>query len=140
MDLKVTRYYQSRRGGGVVSMENAREQLVSRKRKEYDAYRWKAGAPVFFFQAEDGIRDYKVTGVQTCALPISVIGVVLAANIGSGYAPFRWWAYATFIALAVLAPLSLFKQRSAASTMESRKRSEERRVGKECRSRWSTYH
>src|SRR6266850_3016429 len=26
---------------------------------------------VFFFQAEDGIRDYKVTGVQTCALPIS---------------------------------------------------------------------
>src|SRR5205807_7443481 len=27
----------------------------------------------FFFQAEDGIRDYKVTGVQTCALPISNI-------------------------------------------------------------------
>src|SRR5256885_2024786 len=27
---------------------------------------------MFFFQAEDGIRDYKVTGVQTCALPISV--------------------------------------------------------------------
>src|ERR1022692_1067226 len=26
----------------------------------------------FFFQAEDGIRDYKVTGVQTCALPISM--------------------------------------------------------------------
>src|SRR5256885_12559640 len=26
---------------------------------------------MFFFQAEDGIRDYKVTGVQTCALPIS---------------------------------------------------------------------
>src|SRR6266446_5775227 len=28
----------------------------------------------FFFQAEDGIRDYKVTGVQTCALPISRSG------------------------------------------------------------------
>src|SRR5256885_4258588 len=27
-------------------------------------------AGFFFFQAEDGIRDYKVTGVQTCALPI----------------------------------------------------------------------
>src|SRR6516162_11230284 len=26
--------------------------------------------PAFFFQAEDGIRDYKVTGVQTCAFPI----------------------------------------------------------------------
>src|SRR5688500_20228187 len=31
---------------------------------------------VFFFQAEDGIRDYKVTGVQTCALPISDDGIV----------------------------------------------------------------
>src|SRR5688500_19699201 len=29
---------------------------------------------IFFFQAEDGIRDYKVTGVQTCALPIFHIG------------------------------------------------------------------
>src|SRR5688500_20125507 len=29
----------------------------------------------FFFQAEDGIRDYKVTGVQTCALPISPGGI-----------------------------------------------------------------
>src|SRR5256885_8822601 len=29
---------------------------------------------MFFFQAEDGIRDYKVTGVQTCALPISGAG------------------------------------------------------------------
>src|SRR5256885_6165858 len=28
------------------------------------------GYGFFFFQAEDGIRDYKVTGVQTCALPI----------------------------------------------------------------------
>src|SRR5688500_20060809 len=27
-------------------------------------------AKIFFFQAEDGIRDYKVTGAQTCALPI----------------------------------------------------------------------
>src|SRR3954462_15535023 len=30
---------------------------------------------VLFFQAEDGIRDYRVTGVQTCALPISVVAV-----------------------------------------------------------------
>src|SRR5256885_13299398 len=28
---------------------------------------------LLFFQAEDGIRDYKVTGVQTCALPISIL-------------------------------------------------------------------
>jgi len=34
----------------------------------------------FFFQAEDGIRDRDVTGVQTCALPISLatVGVLLA--------------------------------------------------------------
>src|SRR5256885_9257722 len=31
----------------------------------------------FFFQAEDGIRDYKVTGVQTCALPISMIAKLI---------------------------------------------------------------
>src|SRR5688500_7828040 len=30
---------------------------------------------IFFFQAEDGIRDYKVTGVQTCALPICAGGM-----------------------------------------------------------------
>src|SRR2546430_12296025 len=34
---------------------------------------------VFFFQAEDGIRDLTVTGVQTCALPISTI---MARSIG----------------------------------------------------------
>src|SRR2546426_5676698 len=39
----------------------------------------------FFFQAEDGIRDYKVTGVQTCALPISAAapGCVAAAQGGA---------------------------------------------------------
>src|SRR5256885_10920317 len=34
----------------------------------------------FFFQAEDGIRDYKVTGVQTCALPISSAGKCAAQS------------------------------------------------------------
>src|SRR5256885_7488306 len=35
----------------------------------------------FFFQAEDGIRDYKVTGVQTCALPISLSPGEIAAPL-----------------------------------------------------------
>src|SRR5438046_10072173 len=30
----------------------------------------------FFFQAEDGIRDWSVTGVQTCALPISILNQI----------------------------------------------------------------
>src|SRR5256885_1860532 len=34
---------------------------------------------IFFFQAEDGIRDYKVTGVQTCALPISAASLAALA-------------------------------------------------------------
>src|SRR5690606_39597463 len=44
----------------------------------------------FFFQAEDGIRDFHVTGVQTCALPISdkVLaaqrGTVLDDHVGAG--------------------------------------------------------
>src|SRR5688500_14721281 len=42
----------------------------------------------FFFQAEDGIRDYKVTGVQTCALPISRSGSRAIVRRGSG--PQAW--------------------------------------------------
>src|SRR6266850_4637134 len=37
----------------------------------------------FFFQAEDGIRDYKVTGVQTCALPISGWAKTTIADSGT---------------------------------------------------------
>src|SRR3712207_8601288 len=36
----------------------------------------------FFFQAEDGIRDIGVTGVQTCALPISAGAVAFVGTIG----------------------------------------------------------
>src|SRR6266446_10854874 len=46
----------------------------------------------FFFQAEDGIRDYKVTGVQTCALPISASGSTArcktASSTNSGWPGF----------------------------------------------------
>ena len=44
---------------------------------------------VFFFQAEDGIRDYDVTGVQTCALPISrdADPKLLVRQFGKGLAP-----------------------------------------------------
>src|SRR5256885_2135309 len=43
------------------------------------------GLCFFFFQAEDGIRDYKVTGVQTCALPICrTTPIVVTVPAGSG--------------------------------------------------------
>src|SRR2546430_8552667 len=102
---------------------------------------WRSGMlSFFFFQAEDGIRDLTVTGVQTCALPIfptCVVGAeeampvfgqvdVLRRLTGLIYFPitptFPW-----------LGPLGMLAYLPA-------KRSEERRVGKEGRSRWSPYH
>src|SRR5256885_1292350 len=53
------------------SLREARPRLAA---GNFQTSRVFAGTPFemffFFFQAEDGIRDYKVTGVQTCALPI----------------------------------------------------------------------
>src|SRR5258707_1158944 len=87
---------------------------------------------IFFFQAEDGIRDIGVTGVQTCALPISTVVEAGAAMTGR---PLTVTAICLWAA--VLPKLS-----SAFSVIVSaaRLRSEERRVGKEGRSRWSPYH
>src|SRR5438552_15558562 len=68
----------------------------------------------FFFQAADGIRDDLVTGVQTCALPISVISTL---HLHSDRRD---------------------PDRGHPETLDV-VRSEERRVGKECRYRWSPY-
>src|SRR2546429_3380434 len=81
---------------------------------------------VFFFQAEDGIRDVAVTGVQTCALPIS--------DWMSGM--FRFWR--CWRGGSRACPWNRHRQGSTLITRGYR--SEERRVGKECRSRWSPYH
>src|SRR5438046_5551114 len=84
---------------------------------------------IFFFQAEDGIRDWSVTGVQTCALPILDTPDATAAA-------------ARFKKLARYEVESLDDDRYVADDRDGargvyRVRSEERRVGKECRSRWS---
>src|SRR2546430_12163355 len=107
-----------------------------RRRTRYSSVRC-----LFFFQAEDGIRDLTVTGVQTCALPIS--------RCARAFHPGRS-ARAHLAALAasngiprarvteVLGMVGLSgAARRRAGTFS---RSEERRVGKECRSRWSPYH
>ena len=105
----------------------------------------------FFFQAEDGIRDSPVTGVQTCALPIYnhsfrfhrvrpiwgikkrreylwllVPGVASNAIDGNSYGISIRFRIGDYIVYAIPG--------------YGTKRSEERRVGKECRSRWSPYH
>src|SRR5256885_4556929 len=48
------------------------------------------GCCLFFFQAEDGIRDYKVTGVQTCALPI-LVGLYAMFLVYRGIKLLRAW-------------------------------------------------
>src|SRR5947208_15229084 len=86
----------------------------------------------FFFQAEDGIRDDLVTGVQTCALPISHRSrpcwnnrKAPEARRGRRVAP-RLRVHRALLPRAAAPWPSV--------------RSEERRVGKECRSRWSPDH
>src|SRR2546422_7099645 len=86
----------------------------------------------FFFQAEDGIRDVAVTGVQTCALPILVDGTFIA-----GTDDFYQRISRVFEAARNNSPAVIFID-DADAIFEDR--SEERRVGKECRSRWSPYH
>src|SRR4051794_41697645 len=77
---------------------------------------------IFFFQAEDGIRDGRVTGVQTCALPIFELEPALYSLIN-------------------LKVVFQFDSKYSLALYEIlQRRSEERRVGKECRSRWSPYH
>src|SRR2546430_2896460 len=94
----------------------------------------------FFFQAEDGIRDLTVTGVQTCALPISpdMPGFeMLEARMPK--MGIRGTATGRFALRDVKVP----KENILGPQGKGLKvalRSEERRVGKECRSRWSPYH
>src|SRR5256884_7396786 len=119
---------------------------------------------VFFLQAEDGIRDVAVTGVQTCALPISFgdlfndghIDVVLN-NMDSAPTLLRnvvhnlnHWvtlklAGETFPSVpssssSLGARFTFLSHGASPSAFSSHKRSEERRVGEECRSRWSPDH
>src|SRR2546427_3168876 len=86
----------------------------------------------FFFQAEDGIRDLTVTGVQTCALPIYTSGIsggnIILLAMGAGEDGALYAANMDTSATTGAAVYNLYR------------RSEERRVGKECRSRWSPYH
>src|SRR5260221_9229812 len=98
-------------------------------------------AGFFFFQAEDGIRDHCVTGVQTCALPILMWSEYLPMTclIFQAEEFLNAWKikqvigkYSDHISLPILMEKEEWK--------DGENRSEERRVGKECRSRWSPYH
>src|SRR3712207_7009736 len=97
-----------------------------------------------FFQAEDGIRDIGVTGVQTCALPI------YALSIGSPITepramltrplPSSDSLRPAIFSVPVRSPVTGRSAKSRNEAMSATGGMEERRGGKECRSRWSTYH
>src|SRR5437762_4300705 len=95
-------------------------------------YLWVLSFYFFFFQAEDGIRDTSVTGVQTCALPISEVEPVapeaaVHALDRPGRLPGR--------------EEGILGHHDACDGVDAvLARSEERRVGKECRSRWGPSH
>src|SRR5947209_3376046 len=95
-----------------------------------------------FFQAEDGIRDIGVTGVQTCALPISAgpVGFRLLLTIAEAGDPtddptVEWPEGRRRIEAGRLELTALTGDQGADC---ERRRSEERRVGKEGRARWSS--
>src|SRR2546422_3818097 len=93
----------------------------------------------FFFQAEDGIRDVAVTGVQTCALPISHQVAPDAQQQGAVEREVDGVRDHALPCLGADQELGVARSgRIEKAPLEPR--SEERRVGKECRSRWSPYH
>src|SRR5687767_15466667 len=93
----------------------------------------------FFFQAEDGIRDKLVTGVQTCALPIFLVSTGgLLASLPEVSPP---EVFVPFVLLGLLHEVnSIMEIPVRYENVLYMVRSEERRVGKECRSWWSSYH
>src|SRR5690606_7113197 len=87
----------------------------------------------FFFQAEDGIRDFHVTGVQTCALPIlNRMAVNLGFSVGPALGGFlamisySWIFYGNAIAAlsAAVVFLIFFRNRKPRSTISTRRKQE----------------
>src|SRR5206468_10035113 len=89
----------------------------------------------FFFQAEDGIRDLIVTGVQTCALPI--FRREHPEEPAPAHERSRAAAGDRSCAGAGSSGCSRRSSWTARAAWPTTCRSEERRVGKECRSRWA---
>src|SRR5207253_6720160 len=97
---------------------------------------------IFFFQAEDGIRDGHVTGVQTCALPICISTAARGSPApagGSARLPapaLRRGSTAPCCRRGSPIPRATRRHRGSPRRSAFRGRSEERRVGKESTGRW----
>src|SRR3712207_8732499 len=97
---------------------------------------------LFFFQAEDGIRDIGVTGVQTCALPISGRDDEAFDGDGTrcGHGGSLGYGYGFATMLSGVVRGGREDSRCGGAQSAAAARSEQRRVGKECRSRGCPYH
>src|SRR5947208_10970607 len=94
----------------------------------------------FFFQAEDGIRDL-VTGVQTCALPISAWDASTSYRLkANGDGQRRARHQRVWLCAPRTGQIQRFRVRQDRDLQAKIKRSEERRVGKECRYRRTKEH
>src|SRR5438270_4151473 len=93
----------------------------------------------FFFQAEDGIRDLTVTGVQTCALPIYSYSITISSGNSVANKNFGNYLVPTPTPTATPTMTPTPTASPTPTLIPTAIRSEERRVGKECRSRWSPY-
>src|SRR5438445_9693180 len=87
----------------------------------------------FFFQAEDGIRDIGVTGVQTCALPI-FREVFSGVPMKTSRMGFGWFFGVAFLARSWFSAVT--RVFDSGEMPKATGRSEERRVGKEGRAGW----
>src|SRR3712207_8501347 len=94
----------------------------------------------FFFQAEDGIRDIGVTGVQTCALPIYTAMIFVPPPFAAQSALEAAQAGVELVVIITEGIPAHDELKLYNTVKRDHPRSEERRVGKECRSRWSPYH
>src|SRR2546430_17742179 len=93
----------------------------------------------FGFQAQDGLRDWTVTGVQTCALPISKLWGGPVRDHVRTYCHLGGRKMEDFYETAN-DDAKRFADLARLAVSDGFSRSEERRVGKECRTRWSPYH
>src|SRR5437773_9138109 len=89
---------------------------------------------LFFFQAEDGIRDRDVTGVQTCALPIYTRPLPALPSLG--FSP-SFFNGTSILGFGQVHELPRKVNQAYDEQFVIGIRSEERRVGKECRYRWA---
>src|SRR5207249_9756937 len=95
---------------------------------------WSGSEVVFFFQAEDGIRDRNVTGVQTCALPILKGTYAGSATYPASFGVTVFSGEFTADGASTTGNISGHEDVGAPSgSVSDEVRSEERRVGKEWR-------